>query len=70
VGTPCKFNLSFPQSCHVEFLQNFSVEVGDFTKTAIEWVANIKAGTEVVLSLVDSTDKEAWSQKVRLSIGF
>ena len=60
----------FTQSCHVEFLQNLSVEVGDFTKTSIDWLTNIKAGTEVVLSLVDSTDKEAWSQKVRLSIGF
>ncbi|KAJ3500388.1 hypothetical protein NLJ89_g9820 [Agrocybe chaxingu] len=39
------------------------VEVGDFTKTFIDWKTTIPAGTEVQLSLVDADDDEAWSGK-------
>ncbi|CAA7267168.1 unnamed protein product [Cyclocybe aegerita] len=40
------------------------VEVGDFTKTFIDWKTTIPAGTEVQLSLVDADDDEAWSGKI------
>ncbi|PPQ65278.1 hypothetical protein CVT26_000238 [Gymnopilus dilepis] len=38
------------------------VDLGDFNKTAITWTANIPAGTEVQLSLLDAEDNEAWSK--------
>ncbi|KAF9048619.1 hypothetical protein BJ165DRAFT_1461143 [Panaeolus papilionaceus] len=41
------------------------VEIGDFDNTSIQWKANIKAGTKVILSLVDADDQEAWSNEVR-----
>jgi len=40
------------------------VDIGDFTNTSIQWKAALKAGQEVVLSLVDSKDNEAWSSKI------
>ncbi|KAF4613618.1 hypothetical protein D9613_007745 [Agrocybe pediades] len=43
------------------------VEVGDFNKTSISWKANIKAGTKVVLSLVDADDNEAWSKTITVA---
>jgi hypothetical protein len=43
------------------------VEVGDFDKTSIQWTANIAAGTQVQLSLVDKNDQEAWSKIITVA---
>jgi len=40
------------------------VEVGDFSKTFINWIAAIASGTTVQLSLVDANDNEAWSKNI------
>ena len=46
---------------------NFSVDIGDFDGTVTNWVAALPAGKQVVLSLVDAQDNEAWSNTVNLS---
>ncbi|PPR00784.1 hypothetical protein CVT24_000749 [Panaeolus cyanescens] len=43
------------------------VEIGDFNKTSIMWTTNLPAGTKVILSLVDATDEEAWSNEITIA---
>jgi hypothetical protein len=40
------------------------VEIGDFDGTITHWVAALPAGKQVVLSLVDANDNEAWSNTI------
>jgi hypothetical protein len=42
-------------------------EIGDFGKTVTDWTANIPAGTQVQLSLVDANDDEAWSKIITVA---
>ena len=41
-----------------------SVDLGDIQATLTNWKVNLPAGTEVVLSVIDAKDQEAWSKKV------
>ncbi|KIK10056.1 hypothetical protein K443DRAFT_670691 [Laccaria amethystina LaAM-08-1] len=40
------------------------VEIGDFDGTFTNWVVALPAGKQVVLSLVDAQDNEAWSKTI------
>jgi hypothetical protein len=43
------------------------VEIGDFNNTSVTWKTNIAAGTQVILSLVDADDEEAWSNEITIA---
>lgn len=40
------------------------VDIGDFTKTFVEWKVTLPAGTKVQLSVADSDDQEAWTGNI------
>jgi hypothetical protein len=40
------------------------VEIGDFYNTSTQWTVKIPSGTEVYISVVDSKEEEAWSNKI------
>ncbi|EDR08638.1 uncharacterized protein LACBIDRAFT_294150 [Laccaria bicolor S238N-H82] len=42
------------------------VDIGDFDGTVTNWVAALPAGKQVVLSLVDAQDNEAWSKTITI----
>jgi hypothetical protein len=44
-------------------------EVGEFTKTWVDWTVNVAAGTIVQISLVDANDDEAWSRNITVGPG-
>ena len=46
-----------------------SVDLGDHNGTSITWNVGLSAGTQVILSLVDANEDEAWSGTVRAACG-
>jgi hypothetical protein len=66
--TPCSCRLSKTRMENkLTTFANSSVEIGDFDGTFTNWVVALPAGKQVVLSLVDAQDNEAWSKTASLS---
>jgi hypothetical protein len=44
----------------------YSVDLGDHSGLSMTWKVNLPAGSNVVFSLLDSAEEEAWSGSVSL----